>query len=88
MGIFSFRVIISLVRNIAQKTNMSIIKVIELLANSNQSWEDAAQQAVNEASKSIRNIKSVYIHDLSAMVDGSNRITEYRGNVKLTFEIE
>jgi flavin-binding protein dodecin len=67
---------------------MPIIKVIELLANSNQSWEDAAQQAVNEAAKSIRNIKSVYIHEMSAMVDANNRITEYRTNVKLTFEIE
>lgn len=67
---------------------MSVIKVIEILANSNKSWEDAAQQGINEASKTLKNIKSVYIKEHSAIVNESNKIIEYRITAKLSFEIE
>ena len=40
---------------------MSIIKVLELMASSNKSWEDAATQAVAEAGRTVKNIKSIYI---------------------------
>ncbi len=66
---------------------MAILKVIEVMSQSPNSWEDAAQQAVTEASKTLKNIRSVYIHEQTAVV-ADNRITEYRVNVKLTFEIE
>lgn len=66
---------------------MSVVKVLELMANSTKSWEDAAQQAVKEASKSLSNIRSVYVQDHSALVK-NNKIVEYRATVKLTFEIE
>jgi len=66
---------------------MAIIKVIELMASSTKSWEDAAQHAVSEASKSLQHIRSVYIHDHSAVVR-NNKIVEYRINAKLSFEIE
>ncbi|HEY0895809.1 MAG TPA: dodecin family protein [Sphingobacteriaceae bacterium] len=66
---------------------MAILKVIEVMSQSSTSWEDAAQQAVTEASKTLKNIRSVYIHEQTAVV-ADNRITEYRVNVKLTFEIE
>jgi len=65
---------------------MSVIKVIELLANSKKSWEDAAQNAVTHAAKTIKNIKSVYVQEQTAVVTGEN-ITEYRVNVKISFEI-
>ena len=55
---------------------MSVIKVIEILANSTKSWEDAAQQAVTEAAKTIKNIKSIYIQEHSAIVNASNKIIE------------
>ncbi len=45
---------------------MALLKVIELLAESKKSWEDATQNAVTEASKSIRNIRSVYVKNLTA----------------------
>ena len=48
---------------------MAIIKVIEVLASSKSSWEDAAAKAVAEAGKTVRNIRSVYIQDQSAVVD-------------------
>ena len=57
------------------------------MVSSTKSWEDAAQQAVNEASKTIHNIKSVYIHDHSAVVK-NGKIVEYRVNAKLSFEVE
>jgi flavin-binding protein dodecin len=66
---------------------MAIIKVIELMASSNTSWEDAAQQAVNHASKTLRNIRSVYIKEHSASVE-NNKIVEYRVDVKVSFELD
>lgn len=66
---------------------MAIVKVLELMASSSKSWEDAAQQAVSEASKSLKNIRSVYIQDHSAVVQ-NNKIVEYRITAKLSFEIE
>jgi flavin-binding protein dodecin len=66
---------------------MSVIKVIEVMAHSSKSWEDAAQQAVTEAGKSLHNIRSVYIQDHSATVS-NNKITEYRLTAKLSFEVE
>jgi len=53
-----------------------IVKVIEVLAQSDKSWEDAAQKAVTEASKSVRNIKSIYIKEKSAKVK-DNKIVKY-----------
>ncbi|MAP53948.1 dodecin family protein [Altibacter sp.] len=65
---------------------MAVLKVIEVLANSNESWEDAARNAVKHAAKSVKNIRSVYVHEQSAMVN-NNDITEFRVNVKITFEV-
>ena len=65
---------------------MSVLKVIEVLANSNKSWEDATRNAVKHASKSVKNIRSVYINEQSASVSGDH-VTEFRVNVKITFEV-
>jgi len=65
---------------------MAVLKVIEVLSNSSESWEDATKKAVKQASKSVKNIRSVYVQDQSAIVkDGE--VTEFRVNVKLTFEV-
>ncbi len=66
---------------------MAVLKVIEILANSEKSWEDAAKNALEEASKSVKNIRSVYINEQSATVkDG--KMDNYRVNVKITFEVK
>jgi hypothetical protein len=65
---------------------MAVLKVIEVLSNSNDSWEDATRKAVKQASKSVKNIKSVYLQDQSAIVK-DNEVTEFRVNLKITFEI-
>ncbi|MCW5516213.1 dodecin family protein [Muriicola sp. Z0-33] len=66
---------------------MSVLKVIEVLANSSESWEDAAKKAVAQAAKSVDNIKSVYINEQSATVK-NGELDDYRVNVKITFEVK
>ena len=65
---------------------MAILKVIEVLAESDKSWEDAASEAVREASETLKNIRSVYIKEFQATVE-NNKITRYRINAKISFEI-
>ena len=66
---------------------MAVLKVIELLASSEKGWEEAAQIAVKTASKTVEEIRSVYIQDMSAVVKNNN-IVEYRVNAKITFEVK
>lgn len=66
---------------------MSIVKVIEVLAQSKESWEDATQQALREASKTINNIQSVYIKEFQAVVQ-DDEITNYRVNAKVSFTVD
>jgi dodecin len=64
-----------------------VVKVIELMSQSPKSWEDAAQSAVKEATKTLRNIRSIYIKEFTAEVD-DGKITNYRLNAKVTFDLE
>ncbi len=66
---------------------MKILKVIEVLSSSEVSWEDATKKAVVQAAKTLKNIRSVYVKEHSAVVK-NNQVTEFRVNLKLTFEIE
>lgn len=65
---------------------MAIMKVIEVMGYSSEGWEDAAQRMVTDASKTVKNIKSIYINEMSAKVE-NNQIVEYRLNGKITFEV-
>ena len=62
---------------------MAVLKVIEVLANSDKSWEDATKKAVSHASKSVKNIRSVYVNEQSATVD-DGEVKEFRVNVKIS----
>ena len=66
---------------------MSMLKVIEVLAESDKSFEDAAQNAVTQASKSVRNVKSFYLKEMNAAVE-NGRITSYRVNAKISFLLD
>jgi len=66
---------------------MSVLKVIEIMANSTVSWEDATKNAVNHASKSIKGIKSAFVQSQSVVVD-NNEVSQFRVNVKITFEVK
>ena len=63
---------------------MAVVKVIEVLAQSEKSWEDAAQEAISEASKTVKNIKSIYIKEMEAQVE-DDKIVQFRINAKISF---
>ena len=63
------------------------MKVIEVLSESKKSWEDATAKAVTRAGKSVKNIKSAYVQSQSAVIV-NNKVTAYRVNVKITFEVK
>jgi flavin-binding protein dodecin len=66
---------------------MAVIKTIDLVGVSSESWRDAAQQALDEASKTIRSIQSMDVIDTSCTVtDG--KISEYLTHVRINFRIE
>jgi flavin-binding protein dodecin len=64
-----------------------LLKVIEVLTESEKSWEDAAAQAVTRASKTVHGIRSIYIKEMEAKVE-NNKITSYRINAKISFVID
>ncbi|MBV9490960.1 MAG: dodecin domain-containing protein [Verrucomicrobia bacterium] len=64
-----------------------IVSVIEVLAQSDQSWEQAAQNAVSEAAKTVRHIRSIYGQEFQADVQ-DGKITAYRLNAKISFDLE
>jgi flavin-binding protein dodecin len=65
---------------------MAIFKVIEIMASSPKSWEDATIIAVKTAGETLKGIHSVYIHHMNALVK-NNIITEFRVNAKISFEV-
>ncbi|MCE2613016.1 dodecin family protein [Flavobacteriaceae bacterium D16] len=65
---------------------MAVLKVVEILGNSTVSFEDALKNVVTEASKTIRDIRSVYVQEMQVTVT-ENQITEYRINAKVCFGI-
>ena len=66
---------------------MAVLKVIEILADSDESWDDAAAHAVRKASRSVKNIRSAHVRSQSVTVkDGE--VDKYRVNLKVSFEVE
>ncbi|AKF03993.1 Dodecin [Sandaracinus amylolyticus] len=63
-----------------------IVKVIEVVAQSPHSWEDATRRAVAEASRTIDDIKSIYVKDMQAIV-ANGRIVEFRLVAKISFAV-
>lgn len=65
---------------------MSIIKVIEVIATSEKSFDDATKNALKEASKSVDNIKSIYVKEMKAKVN-DNEIISFGVNAQISFEV-
>lgn len=65
---------------------MSLAKVLEIIAEGS-SLEEAIENGVQEASKTVRNIKSVYVEGFQAIIE-DNKVTKFRANLKLTFLLE
>ena len=66
---------------------MAVIKTIDLVGVSSQSWRDAAQQALQEAAKTLRGIEGMEVLETSAIVD-DDQIKEYQTHVRIRFRIE
>ncbi len=65
---------------------MAVLKVIEIMASSPKSWEDATAVGVAKAAQTVKGIKSAFVQNQSVVVhDG--KVTEYRVNLKLSFEV-
>lgn len=65
---------------------MSVLKVIEVMGNSTESFEDATRNVIKEVSKTVKHIKSVYLKDMQVSVE-NNTIKQFRVNTKVTFVV-
>lgn len=65
---------------------MAVVKVIEIIAESTESWEAAVQDAVTEAARTVDSLQTVYVQDLQAVLEGS-KVIRYRANVKISFVV-
>lgn len=65
---------------------MAITKIIEVIASSDKSFDDATRNALKEASKSVNNIKSIYVKEMNAKVE-NNEIVSFGVNAKVSFEV-
>ena len=63
---------------------MSVAKVTEITASSTRSFEDALQQGISRASKTLENVRSAWIQDHEVVVE-DGKITEYKVKMKITF---
>jgi flavin-binding protein dodecin len=63
---------------------MAIVNVIELLGESEESWEDASRQIVAEATRTLRGVTSVYIKEFQATVE-NDKVKNFRVNAKVSF---
>jgi flavin-binding protein dodecin len=66
---------------------MTVVKIIELIGSSPNGWTEAAQNAVTEAAKTVKNIKGVHVKRCTAKVK-NDKIVEYNANVKIAFIVE
>ncbi len=66
---------------------MSVARVTELSATSDQSFEDAINEGVNRATSTLRNVESAWIKDMNVMIE-NGRITGYKVNMAITFVLE
>jgi dodecin len=66
---------------------MSVAKVTEITATSPKSFDDAVRAGLKRASKTLKNIKGIWIKGFKVDVD-NNRITDYRVDLKVTFVLD
>ena len=66
---------------------MAVVKIIELIGSSADGWKEATENALKEATKTIRNIKSLHVKRCTAKVK-NNKIVEYRAVVRIAFIVE
>ena len=65
----------------------SIAKVIEVIAESDKSWDDAVKNALSEAARTVDDIKEIWISSMKAIVE-NNKVVRYRLTAKITFVLK
>lgn len=66
---------------------MPVVKIVELVGSSPKGWMEATEEAVKEATRTIKNVKSVHVKRCTAKVE-NNKIVEYRAVVRVAFVVE
>ena len=66
---------------------MTVARVTELSATSDQNFEDAINQAVSRATSTLRNVESAWVKDQNVLIENNN-ITGYKVNLAITFVLE
>lgn len=66
---------------------MSVLKVIEIMSNSPKGWDDAVENGIAKASRSVTGIKSAWIKEKSVTVN-DGKISEYRVTLKISFDVK
>jgi dodecin len=66
---------------------MSVARVTEISAISEESFEDAVRQAIARATKTLRNVEGAWVKDMNVMIEDGN-ITGYKVNLEVTFVLE
>ena len=66
---------------------MAVVKVIELLGESEQGWDDATRKVVEEATKTLHGVTSVYVKEFQATVE-NDKVKNFRVNAKVSFKLE
>lgn len=65
----------------------SVYKVIELIGTSPNSWEEAAQKAVERATKTLRDVRIAEVSELDMKME-DNKVSSYRAKVRISFKFE
>ena len=65
---------------------MAVMKTVEIMSESGKSFEDAIENAVQRTGKTVKNIRSAYVNEMTTLIK-DNKISKYRVNVKITFEV-
>jgi flavin-binding protein dodecin len=66
---------------------MAVVKVIELLGESEQGWEDATRKVVEEATRTLHGVTAVYIKEFQATVE-NDKVKNFRVDTKVSFKLE
>jgi dodecin len=66
---------------------MAVARVTEISSTSSKSFEDAIQQGVERATKTLRNVKSAWVKEMRVSIE-NNKISEYQVNMQVTFLLD
>ena len=67
---------------------MSVVKIIQIIGQSTESFDDAVKSAVEQTTKTVRNVKSFQVDEMSGEVGADGKVEKYRVSVQLAFVVE